>query len=44
LTGLFTALWCRYKNCPDTWEVKRRIAEDEEGFVSKLKEAWSNRA
>ncbi len=29
-----------YKNCPATWrEVKKRIAEDEEGFVSELKEA-----
>jgi len=29
-----------YKNCPDAWrEVKKRIAEDEEGFVSKLREA-----
>jgi len=29
-----------YKNCPDAWrEVKKRIAEDEEGFVSRLKEA-----
>lgn len=29
-----------YKNCPATWkEVKKRIAEDEDGFVSKLKEA-----
>ena len=29
-----------YKNCPATWrEVKKRIAEDEEGFVSKLREA-----
>jgi len=29
-----------YKNCPATWrEVKKRIAEDEESFVSKLKEA-----
>ena len=28
-----------YKNCPAAWrEVKKRIAEDEEGFVSKLKE------
>ncbi len=34
-----------YKNCPVAWrEVKKRIAEDEEGFVSKLKEAWSGRA
>jgi len=32
-----------YKNCPAAWrEVKNRIAEDEEGFVSKLKEAWNN--
>jgi hypothetical protein len=29
-----------YKNCPDTWRaVKKRIAEDEEDFVSRLKEA-----
>jgi len=29
-----------YKNCPAAWrEVKKRMAEDEEGFVSKLKEA-----
>jgi hypothetical protein len=28
-----------YKNCPATWkEVKKRIAEDEEGFISELKE------
>jgi len=28
-----------YKNCPAAWrEVKKRIAEDEEGFVSELKE------
>jgi len=27
-----------YKNCPATWrEVKKRVAKDEEGFVSKLK-------
>ncbi|NWG08947.1 MAG: hypothetical protein HXX80_01315 [Nitrososphaerales archaeon] len=33
-----------YKNCPATGrEVKKRIAEDEKGFVSKLKEAWSKR-
>ena len=31
-----------YKNCPATWrEVKKRIAEDEERFVSELKEAFS---
>ena len=29
-----------YKNCPATWrEVKKRIVEDEEGFLSRLKEA-----
>jgi len=33
-----------YKNCPATWkEVKKRIAEDEEGFVSKLREAWNKK-
>jgi len=31
-----------YKNCSAAWkEVKKRIAEDEESFVSKLREAWS---
>lgn len=30
----------RYKNCPATWrKVKKRIAEDEEGFISELKRA-----
>ena len=29
-----------YKNCPVAWrEVKKRMAEDEEGFVSELKRA-----
>jgi hypothetical protein len=33
-----------YKNCPAAWkQVKTRVLEDEEGFVSKLKEAWENR-
>jgi len=33
-----------YKNCPAAWkEVKKRIAEDEEGFVSQLKKAWSKK-
>jgi len=33
-----------YKNCTVAWrEVKKRIAEDEEVFVSKLSEAWSKR-
>ena len=33
-----------YKNCPATWrEVKKRVLEDEAGFVSTLKEKWNNR-
>ncbi len=29
-----------YKNCPAAWrEVKKRLAEDEEAFVSTLKKA-----
>ena len=32
----------KYENCPATWrEVKKRLAEDEERFVSDLKEKWS---
>jgi hypothetical protein len=31
-----------YKNCPVTWkEVKQWIAEDEGGFVARLKEQWA---
>jgi len=31
-----------YKNCPATWrEVKKQMTENEEAFVSKLKEKWS---
>ena len=34
-----------YKNCPATWrEVKERIAEDEERFVSELKKALTAQA
>lgn len=34
-----------YKNCPDTWkEVKKKLAEDEAGFVSKLKAEWKGHA
>jgi len=33
-----------YKSCPAAWkEVKKRLAEDEESFVSKLKEAMAKR-
>ncbi len=32
-----------YKNCPAAWrEVKKRLAEDEAGFVLSLKTAWNN--
>jgi len=31
-----------YKNCSATWkEVKKRIAEDEESFISQLRKALS---
>lgn len=34
-----------YKNCPATWkEVKKRIADDKEEFVSQLRNAWKNHA
>ena len=34
------AMGVKYKNCPATWkEVKKRMAEDEESFISQLKEA-----
>jgi ATP-dependent Zn protease len=30
-----------YKDCPGAWrEVKKKMAEDEDAFVSELKEAW----
>lgn len=33
-----------HKNCPATGkEVKKRIAEDEDNFVAKLKETWTKR-
>jgi len=33
-----------YKNCPETGrQVKKRMTEDEAGFVATLKNAWSNR-
>lgn len=32
-----------YKSCPATWkEIKKRLAEDEDDFVLKLKNAWKN--
>jgi hypothetical protein len=33
-----------YKNCPETWkQVRKRIAEDEDGFVAELRNAWNYR-
>ncbi len=30
-----------YKDCSVTWkQVKKRLAEDEDGFVSELKKLW----
>jgi predicted Fe-Mo cluster-binding NifX family protein len=35
----------RYKDCPATWkEVKKRIANDEKGFVGELKTEWKKHA
>ncbi len=34
-----------YKDCPNAWrQVKERLADDEDGFVLQLKDAWQNRA
>ncbi len=34
-----------YPNCPVAWKaVKKCLAEDEAGFVLKLKEAWINQS
>jgi len=33
----------KYKNCPAAWrQTKNRLAQDQAGFVSKLKEALNN--
>lgn len=33
-----------YKSCPHAWrEVKRRIAEDEDAFVSELRSKWQKK-
>jgi predicted Fe-Mo cluster-binding NifX family protein len=33
----------KYKNCPATGkEVKKRLIEDEAGFVQKLKDTWKS--
>ncbi len=34
----------KYKNCPVAWrQIKTRLAQDEAGFVSKLREEWNRR-
>ncbi len=34
----------KYKDCPSTGkEVKRRLREDKEGFVTRLREEWGKR-
>lgn len=36
-------VYVNYKDCPDTWyAVKKRLAEDEAGFIQELKTAWSS--
>ncbi len=38
---LHAAMNAEGKTCPETWkEVKKRLAEDETGFISQLKDAW----
>jgi predicted metal-dependent RNase len=33
-----------YKQCPDVWrEIKKRLAQDEAGFILSLKQAWKSR-
>jgi hypothetical protein len=43
--AIHTIVGVEYKNCPATGkEVRRRLAENEEGFISELKKAMSQRA
>ncbi len=35
----------KYPNCPAAWnEVKKRVAENEDGFARALKEAWKSQS
>jgi len=37
---IHTLMGVDYKNCPEVWrEIKKRIADDKEAFVSTLKKA-----
>jgi len=41
---IHTIVAVKYKDCPSTWkEVKKRMAENEDDFVSDLKKAWNKR-
>lgn len=41
---IHTIVSVEHKDCPATWkEVKKRITENEEGFVLILKEEWNKR-
>jgi hypothetical protein len=43
--AIHTIVGVEYKNCPATGkEVRRRLAENEEEFISELKKAMSQRA
>jgi hypothetical protein len=42
--AIHTIVGVEYKNCPATGkEVRRRLAEDEEGFISELKKTVNQR-
>lgn len=42
--AIHTIVGVEYKNCPATGkEVRRRLAEDEEDFISKLKKTLDQR-
>lgn len=43
--AIHTIVGVQYKNCPEAGrEVKKRLAEDEEGFIFDLKKALYQRA
>jgi hypothetical protein len=38
---IHTIVGVKYKDCPAVWkEVKKRIAEDKESFISEMKQKW----
>jgi transcription elongation factor GreA-like protein len=42
---IHTIVGVEYKNCPAAWkEVKKRVAKEEDSFVSELKERCAKRA